>query len=274
MRAQIASEPASASRKNEDFAAAVPGGLVVLDGAGSPAGLPSGCSHSVAWYARTLGGLLAGQITDASQTLADALAASIADVSALHSDTCDLANPHSPSAAVAAVRTLGGRLDYLVLSDCTLIADRPGGEPLVLSDNRLDEVHAKLGYPASMPPHGSPDRQAAMLAHVRELGRFRNQPGGFWVASTAPAAAREAFTGSLPLADLAAVALLTDGATRMVDVFGLLTWPETLSLLRERGPDELITETRNIEASDPDCLRWPRSKTSDDATAAHWPLRP
>lgn len=273
MRAQIASEPASASRKNEDFAAAVPGGLVVLDGAGSPAGLPSGCSHSVAWYARTLGGLLAIQITDTSQTLTDVLAASIAGVNALHTDTCDLANPHSPSAAVAAVRTLGERLEYLVLSDCTLIAERPGGEPLVLSDNRLDEVHAKLGYPGSMPPHGSPEGPAAMLAHVRELGRFRNQPGGFWVASTSPDAAREAITGSLPLADLSAVTLLTDGATRMVDVFGLLTWQEALRFLRERGPGELITETRNIEASDSDCLRWPRSKTSDDATAAYWPLQ-
>jgi hypothetical protein len=273
VRAQIASEPARPSRENEDFAAAVPGGLVLLDGAGSPAGLPSGCSHSVAWYARTLGGLLAGAITNVSQTLTDALAASIASVNALHSGTCDLASPHSPSAAVALVRTVGERLDYLVLSDCTLLVDRLGAEPLVLCDNRLDEVHAKLGYPGSMPPPGSPERDAAMLAHVRALGDYRNQPGGFWVASTSPGAAREALTGSLPLTDVAAVALLTDGATRIVDVFGLLSWPDALRVLDDRGPAELIAQTRTAEASDPGCVRWPRSKTSDDATTAYWPLR-
>ena len=273
MRIQLASVPGSATEENEDFAAAVPGGLVLLDGAASPAGLPSGCSHSVAWYARTLGGLLAGQITNTSQTLADALAASITSVNALHSGACGLASPHSPSAAVATVRAHGERLDYLLLSDSTLLVDRPGAEPLALCDNRLDEVHAKLGYPATMPPYGSPERDAAMLAHVRDLGGYRNQPGGFWVASTSPAAAREALTGSLPLADVAAVALLTDGATRIVDVFGLLAWPHALRVLHDRGPADLITRTRGAEASDPGCVRWPRSKASDDATAAYWLLR-
>jgi hypothetical protein len=271
--ARIASVPGSPARDNEDFAAAAPGALVVLDGAASPAGLPSGCSHSVAWYARTLGGLYVGKLADTGQTLADALAASIARVNALHADTCDLASPHSPSAAVAAVRVHGGRLDYLVLSDITLLVDRLGAKPLVHCDNRLGAVQARLGYPASMPPHSSPARDAAMLAHVRDLGRYRNQPGGFWVASTSPDAARHAITGSLPLADTAAVALLTDGAARIVDTFGLLTWPGALRVLRDSGPVELIAQTRSAEASDPGCVRWPRSKASDDATAAYWPLR-
>lgn len=34
-------------------------------------------------------------------------------------------------------------------------------------------------------------------------------------------------------------------------------------------PTELIRRVRAIEAADPTCARWPRNKTSDDATAAY-----
>jgi len=63
MRVLLASEPGRAGRPNEDFAAAVPGAVVLLDGAGyePPSGI--GCVHGIAWYARTLGGLLAAAVT-------------------------------------------------------------------------------------------------------------------------------------------------------------------------------------------------------------------
>ena len=59
MRVLLASEPGAAERPNEDFAAAVPGAVVLLDGAGYVPDSDTGCVHGVAWYARTLGGLLA-----------------------------------------------------------------------------------------------------------------------------------------------------------------------------------------------------------------------
>lgn len=64
MRVLLASEPGVAERPNEDFAAAVPGAVVLLDGAGYLPDSATGCVHGVAWYARTLGGLLAAGTCD------------------------------------------------------------------------------------------------------------------------------------------------------------------------------------------------------------------
>ncbi|MFD0886707.1 integrase, partial [Streptosporangium algeriense] len=73
-------------------------------------------------------------------------------------------------------------------------------------------------------------------------------------------------------------ALLSDGASRLTDLFGLATWRQLLDLLAHDGPQELIARVRAAEHDDPYGTRWPRHKTHDDATAAFWtftrPYRP
>jgi hypothetical protein len=66
--------------------------------------------------------------------------------------------------------------------------------------------------------------------------------------------------------------LLSDGASRLVDPFGLATWEELLALLDENGPDELLRQVRAAEAGDPEGRQWPRTNRSDDATAVYLDL--
>ena len=63
--------------------------------------------------------------------------------------------------------------------------------------------------------------------------------------------------------------LLSDGASRLVDPFGLATWEELLALLDENSPEELVRQVRAAEAVDPEGRQWPRTKRSDDATAVY-----
>ncbi|WP_433476759.1 integrase [Spirillospora sp. CA-142024] len=273
MRVLIASEPGRPDRDNEDFAAAAPGLLLVVDGAGSPAGLESGCVHSVAWYALNLGGLLLAAATDKRLGLGEALAVSIERVNAMHAATCDLRHPGSPSATVALARVHDERLEHLVLSDSVLVLDRPDQGPAVITDGRLAEVVARLDEPDRPSPVDSDEHARFLRSRVEQLASYRNRPGGFWVASTKPEAASEALTGSTPLVDLDAVALLSDGASRLADRFALMTWPDLLAILRKGGPDELIARTREAESTDPDGARWPRGKASDDATAVYWAVQ-
>ena len=65
------------------------------------------------------------------------------------------------------------------------------------------------------------------------------------------------------------MAALSDGAARVVGLFGLYDWPGALDALRESGPGELIRHVRAVEADGPEATRWPRNKLSDDATAAY-----
>ncbi|WP_067806511.1 protein phosphatase 2C domain-containing protein [Actinomadura formosensis] len=273
MRVLIAGEPGRPGGDNEDFAAAAPGLFLVLDGAGSPPGVESGCVHSVAWYARTLGGLLLAAASDVGVGLDEALAVSIERVNALHAGACDLGHPGSPSATVALARVNGGRVEHLVLADAVLVLDRVGQVPTVVTDDRLAGVIAHLNEPGALPSVGGEEHAGRLRSRVERLAVYRNQPGGFWVASTKPEAAHEALMGSTPLGELDAVALLSDGASRLADRFDLMTWPDLLAVLRKNGPGELIARTREAEASDPGGVRWPRGKTSDDASAVYWAVR-
>jgi hypothetical protein len=115
---------------------------------------------------------------------------------------------------------------------------------------------------------GSVDHARRFAELVAEQRRHRNHPDGFWVASTDPDAARHALTDTVARDGLQRAAVLSDGATRLVDRFGLLDWPSFLDVLAEQGPDAIIAPVRAAEHSDPDGRRWPRGKRHDDASAA------
>ncbi len=270
MRIEIATEPARPDRPNEDFVAASPNAVVLLDGSGTPAGSDSGCVHGVAWYASRLGvNLLATVTTRPDQPLADCLAEAITQTAELHADTCDLTHPGTPSATVIAVRLTETDVEYLVLADSTLVLEPADERSLVaITDDREARVGAVLRRPMDSQPTGSPAHTDAHRAYVEALRAHRNRPGGFWVAADDPAAAREALTGSIPRTDLAGFTLLSDGATRLVDRFALANWSQALTLIRNHGPAELIHQVRTAEHDDPDGKRWPRGKAHDDTAVA------
>src|SRR6185437_8258181 len=188
VRVSLATDSSTRDWPNEDFAAITPGVAVLIDGAGSPGGRETGCVHGVAWYARTLGAHLAASAVVTSTALADVLADSISQVSAMHSGTCDLHHPGTPSATVVLVRTNGDTLEYLVLTDSVLLLLPIAGEPVVISDTRLEDIAAGL-RPNYRELARSREREAVRQAYLSKLDALRNQPGGYWSAAADPAAA-------------------------------------------------------------------------------------
>lgn len=245
---RIATRAGHPGRDNEDFAAVTEFTAVVVDGAGSPPGTATGCGHGVAWFSHTLGAAFIDRLSDPSSPMTQALAAAIDHVADRHRSACDLEHPNTPSATVTAVRERDAHLEWLVLADSPLVINLDRGL-WVIHDDRLDRVHAR-----------HPDEP---------YGRYRNRDGGFWVAGADPRAASQALTGQVPRAQVRAIALLTDGASRPADRFGLLAWSELMEVVATQGPDELIRRVRSAESSDPDGRRWPRAKTHDDATIVY-----
>ncbi|WP_233509876.1 protein phosphatase 2C domain-containing protein [Actinomadura craniellae] len=248
MRISWATEPGSPARPNEDFVAAAPGAVVVLDGCSLPLGTDLGCAHGTAWFSRSLGTRLLARLTDghgpaarppvgppegahrpASRPLVGRLAGAIADVAAAHRGDCDLNHPQTPAATVVALRVRGDALDYLVLGDSTLLLHTAG---------RLDAVTEP---PGRITPYAAAD----------------------------PAVAERAITGTVPLREVRRAILMTDGASRPADRFHTLDWRELLRLVETYGPMALIERTRETEYADPDGVRWPRGKRHDDATVAY-----
>ena len=269
MQVTLASRRSPDATSNEDFLAATASAVVVIDGASVPPGLATGCVHGTAWFARRLGTqLLALLTTQADPSPADSLAQAITAVAALHADTCDLGHSGSPSATVAVLCEQPEAVDYLVLGDTTVLLEEPAGIR-VITDDRLEHVAAVQHRAMHEHATGSADHARSFAELVTEQRRHRNHPDGFWVASTDPAAAQHALVETVARDGLQRAAVLSDGATRLVDRFGLLDWPGFLDVLAEQGPDAIIQRVRAAEASDPDGQRWPRGKRHDDATAAY-----
>jgi hypothetical protein len=271
----FASAPGVQGQPNEDFVAATPDVMVLLDGAGTPDGLDNGCVHGVPWFTRQLGASLLRTATwdlYKTPTLAVLLAHSIDSIGRFHQGTCDLAHPGSPSATVIMVRINDGTLDYLVLADSVLMLRTNDDQVRVITDDREAVTGRSLRREMDALPAGTTEHRDAHKEYVRAMRAHRNREGGFWVAAADGTAADHALTGSANLAELRDLAVLTDGASRLTDRFGLLSPCEIMDLLCDHGPRELIARTRTAEASDPYGSRWPRGKATDDATAVYCSL--
>ena len=272
MLVSLATDAASPDRDNEDFAAASANVAVLLDGAGTPGGAESGCIHGVAWFTRQLGAQLLAEASDDERPLPECLRNAICHTRNLHAETCDLDHPGTPSATVIAVRLGPDNVEYLVLADSVLLFDVIGGDPIALTDDREAQVGRAHRAAMDALPSGSPEHDLALKEYVETLRKYRNAADGFWVAASDASAADHALTGSESLDTLRAVALLSDGASRLTDRFHLTDWAGVLQLLDKESPQQLIDRVRAAERDDPHGERWPRGKVHDDATAVYVPV--
>ncbi|QOV35608.1 protein phosphatase 2C domain-containing protein [Streptomyces ferrugineus] len=259
MRTELVSEPGDPARPNEDFAGVgLPasgqgGALVVLDGVTPPRG-ETGCLHSVHWFTARLGGALTELTVSLPDVpLSEALARAISRTADAHRETCDLSHPRTPQATVVLARWSARSVEYLILSDSTLLAESPDGTVTPYLDDRLSRL-----------PRASLATDAVIDAHVR------NKEGGFFTAAADPSVAARAVTGVLPRAEVRTLTALTDGATRWVEKFREGDWADCFTFVRKEGARALVDRVRELELADArerTYLR--RGKTHDDATVVH-----
>ncbi|WP_420122376.1 protein phosphatase 2C domain-containing protein [Nakamurella sp.] len=273
---RVATDPGSPDKPNEDAFAILPTLAVVADGATSPPHLGDGCIHGPAWYAQTLVGFVAAaHLSRPAAEPADLLAEAIERTTQAHSGSCDVGHPGSPSATVAMVTmSPDGILRWLVLGDCTFVADA-GPDLLVVSDDRLSNTsHAERAAVKEPGAASDPVEYARRIdALVLAQRAHRNRPGGFWVASTDPQAGCESLAGSVAADTVGRRgALFTDGASRIVDLYGIHSWSTALKVLDSAGSSELLRQLRIAETRDQVANSFPRVKVRDDATAlaGHW----
>ncbi|MEV5506074.1 hypothetical protein [Streptomyces orinoci] len=250
MRIELATRPGDPGRPNEDFVSAVlpamglGGALVLLDGVTPPPSGETGCTHDVPWYAARLGGaLLEGAVSRRDLTLAECLGAAISRTAEAHGDLCDLGHRRTPQATVVVARWDEERVEYLVLSDSVLLVEGVGGEVTPVLDERI----------------------AVLAGRGAVTDEHRNAEGGFFTAAADPSVVRRAVTGSLPRDSVRALAALSDGAARWVEVFREGGWADCAALLAKGGPGMLIDRVRELELTAPvGC-----GKRHDDASAVY-----
>jgi hypothetical protein len=141
------------------------------------------------------------------------------------------------------VRVRRDAVEHLVLSDSPVVVRSSSGRVTVHNDDRVDRL---TGY------------------SLEAARRARNQPGGFWVASTQPEAAYEAITGTTDRREVDAIAVLSDGVSRYAERYGH-TWEDLMDVLTGEGPRVLVERVWAYDEAAPASSF--RGKRYDDATA-------
>lgn len=254
--------PGTPGKPNEDYFLFDPTTVFVLDGA--TARTDTGCIHGASWFSTKLGEALKAQVAHNTE-LKHALGLAIETVADLHRTTCDLMHPGTPSATVALVNFEPGVTRWLLLGDATIVF-QTDQKTLVMSDTRGRFPVPAEQQEADKYPIGDPRKSVALQAMKRAELATRNTPDGFWVAAADSSTAQEALTGSIPTAEIEALAIMSDGAARAVDLFHLFSWEEFANTAFSDGPQTVIDAVREVETTDPVGKRWPRNKPSDDAT--------
>ncbi|MBF6166228.1 protein phosphatase 2C domain-containing protein [Streptomyces gardneri] len=256
---------------NEDRIYMSANAVIVLDGATShrPSEGPTGGQ-----YAERLGAALIDILSAEPHT--PALDAVLEEAIRRTVATLDLPIKAkvSPSCTVAIARHRydDDVVDLLLLGDSTVVVGRSDGTEQVVTDGRMSQLDLPKSreYKSRLRRgYGYDDTHWAILGALQQAEQLhRNEPDGYWIASTDPLAARHAVTLACGPRTLQWVILATDGAVDGLASVGF-GWqqvataagdPELLNLLRQAAEWE--------SGVDPHGLLRPRSKRHDDKTVA------
>jgi hypothetical protein len=136
----------------------------------------------------------------------------------------------------------------------------------VVTDERDVAARRVCGAPLDGVAPGTPEYKSIREACRRAMRRAATSRAATGSSEDDPQAAREAVTGSRPLRDLVSVALLSNGASRIVSPYGVADWPGVLALLAAAGPAGVVDRVRTSEAGTAGA---PETPVPDDATVVH-----
>ncbi|MDQ0315833.1 protein phosphatase 2C domain-containing protein [Amorphus orientalis] len=223
-----------------------------------------------AWLSSTASAVIAERIaagTDDLPVLLDATIRELADRFDREAVRRPKARHQRPTGAILLARFDDAGIDVIELGDCVLLArgesgafasvglERAGREMEQAAARRMREAGATVAHPE-------------VRRRMQESRDRHNTDEGYWIFGLDPEAAQHARRHRLDLPAPSVALLATDGFASLFEDYGRYPPREALDLAVRDGLAPLCDELRRIERDeDPDCLRYPRFKQSDDATA-------
>jgi len=272
------SDPGEPGKPNDDalahgdtFAAAFDGATGIADRA-----LVPGADSDAAWIARLAADVFCEHAPRDLSTAEIVRAASSSarfHIEALHS-LADLPRYSWPTSSFVMGRLVDENLELSGLGDCVAYVRSPDGKILrhcALPANRGNEqAFAKAlleqagGYRGGW---GIP-REGPVLDRMRKARSTQNLPGGIWTLGLEPDASEQVAVRTLAAAPKTTILVMSDGFAALAEDYLDIEPREMLARAGRGGLAELLDRLRHLERElDPDALRWPRFKRSDDATA-------
>lgn len=168
-----------------------------------------------------------------------------------------------PLASSLAVRLDANHLEIGWLGDCVGFLWSAGAVTRLGPEKEVRNSEAERA--ASLAQHGlgKPKASAPILANLKST---RGRPG-MRVLSVDPDHMAQVDNARITCAPGDEILLMSDGYAALVDSYAAYDDAGLVEAIRARGLAAIAEELRAIERADAACTRFPRFKTSDDATA-------
>lgn len=267
---------------NEDFAYAgtlLGGGAygVVIDGATGLVELPAVSarfSTNAQWLSHSAGAALCTALesgTPPEQALVDVTDVARAELERALGRPADSLDPAGVPSATLALAVAGERdVELWGLGDSPLVVLLRSGELVVSTDEALEALDARVVELMLERSAGRDltvaERRALVRDEVLANRRLRNAPGGYWCLDPTGTGLAHARRLTLPRAEVAAVAGMSDGLFRAFGQYGLASLGEWTCGATYLAALELCDRMRVLEAEDDRLTRFPRMKVGDDAS--------
>lgn len=247
----------------------------VIDGATDVLEEPLlGAGSDAAWFAEAAHGALAAVAHEPPADLAD-LPAQICLAVATRFQGAASRKPagrhEHPSATAIIVRARDGRIEYVSVGDCALIARSETELHVVgLGGKEAGDrstAQAVASFQAQNCTASPEDAKAHMWPKIRAQRARINMPDGYGALSLTAPPPQFVVTGGFESMTGGHVLIASDGLTRLTEIYRRYDPRQLLDAAIERGLQALVTELREIETADASCRAYPRVKATDDATA-------
>lgn len=185
--------------------------------------------------------------------------------------SADAAPEEAPFACLAIAHDRGGRLELYNMGDASLLLRAADGSVRRFGDSAVRQLdqHAidglRRALAAGIEPHA--ERMKAIAPELSSNRALRNALPGYEVLEPGVPCTTRFQRLSCERQDVRGLLLMTDGFYRLVDTFERYSDASLFDAVERRGLSSLLGELRTIELGDEQCVRHPRFKTHDDATA-------
>ena len=179
-------------------------------------------------------------------------------------------NYETPCASAVMIAFDGNLLHILWFGDCALMLRSPDGGFTFVGDtlSKKESERARVEK-ASRTLKNRPADAILRDEFLPGLRATRNlvNSGNDWLFAPDPACAEHAKSANFEIAGGTLLLLASDGFLALASDYQRYSPDELLAAVQQHGLQHVTDELRAIELADPGGMKYPRFKTSDDATA-------
>lgn len=174
-----------------------------------------------------------------------------------------------PCACLGMVQLQGDVLEVVCVGDISIVIAPVNGPLQVFSDQSAatySDRTLKRWRELSSGQHDAKEVWAQLRPTIRQNRQAVNQPGGYTVIHPTRSWAHQVSIHRVAYQEGMRVLLASDGAWRLVDLFGVHDARSLLETVTRSLWSPVLDELRLLEAQDPKGTRYSRIKPCDDAT--------